>query len=120
MWISAAIWHLLILVFIQMQTLTGGIVTLFLCGVTQSLTMVCHTVLLLRTAQPRFRGRVLGVRMLAIYSLPLGLLIAGAMIERVGFRWTASLFAGTGLLLTVLSALKWRNDLLRSETSENA
>jgi MFS family permease len=120
MWISGAIWHLLILVFIQMQTLTGGIVTLFLCGVTQSLTMVCHTVLLLRTAQPRFRGRVLGVRMLAIYSLPLGLLIAGAMVERVGFRWTASLFAGAGLLLTVLSALKWRNDLLRSETSENA
>jgi predicted MFS family arabinose efflux permease len=120
MWISGAIWHLLILVFIQMQTLTGGIVTLFLCGVAQSLTMVCHTVLLLRTAQPRFRGRVLGVRMLAIYSLPLGLLIAGAMIERIGFRWTGSLFAGIGLLLTVLSAMKWRHDLLHSETSENA
>jgi MFS family permease len=111
---------MLILVFIQMQTLTGGIVMLLLCGVTQSLAMVCHTVLLLRIAGPRFRGRVLGVRMLAIYSLPLGLLIAGAMIEHIGWRWTASLFAGTGLVLTVLSALKWRNDLLQSETSENA
>jgi len=36
---------------------------------------------LLRSAGHRFRGRVLGVRMLAIYSLPLGLLTAGALIE---------------------------------------
>ena len=40
--------------------------------------MVSHTVMLLRTATARFRGRVIGVRMLAIYSLPLGLLTAGA------------------------------------------
>ncbi len=96
MFVAGVIWHILILIFIQMQSLTGGIVMLFLCGVTQSLTMVCHTVLLLRTASQRFRGRVLGVRMLAIYSLPLGLLIAGVLIERIGFRWTASLFACTG------------------------
>jgi MFS family permease len=120
MWVSGAIWHGLILVWIQMQTLQGGIAMLLLCGVTQSLTMVCHTVLLLRIAQPRFRGRVLGVRMLAIYSLPLGLLIAGVSIEHIGWRWTASLFAGSGLVLTTLSAWKWRHDLLQSETSENA
>jgi MFS family permease len=119
MWVSAAIWHMLILLFIQMHTLTGGIVMLFLTGVTQSLTMVCHTVLILRAAGPRFRGRVLGVRMLAIYSLPLGLLIAGALIERIGWRWTASLFAGTGLLLAILSAWKWRQALLQSEASES-
>jgi len=120
MWISGVIWHGLILIFIQMETLPGGIGTLLLCGVVQSLTMVCHTVLLLRIAGPRFRGRVLGVRMLAIYSLPLGLVIAGVSIEHIGWRWTASLFAGSGLLLTVLSALKWRHDLLHFETSENA
>ncbi len=111
MFISAVIWHLLILIFIQMQHLNGGLVTLFLCGVTQSLTMVCHTVILLRTTNQRFRGRVLGVRMLVIYSLPLGLLIAGALIERIGFRWTASLFACTGLLFTVIVGVKWRASL---------
>ena len=93
---------------------------LFLCGVTQSLTMVCHTVILLRTASQRFRGRVLGVRMLAIYSLPLGLLIAGALIERIGFRWTASLFAGTGLLFTDRDRREVAQDLSQAETAETA
>ena len=111
MLISGVIWHVLILVFIQMHTLYGGVITLFLCGITQSLTMVCHTVILLRTASQRFRGRVLGVRMLAIYSLPLGLLIAGALIERIGFRWTASLFASVGLLFTIVVGVKWRQYL---------
>jgi predicted MFS family arabinose efflux permease len=118
MFISAVVWHILILIFIQMQSLTGGIVMLCLCGVAQSLTMVCHTVILLRTATPRFRGRVLGVRMLAIYSLPLGLLIAGALIERIGFRWTASLFAGTGLLFTAVIGTKWLKNLSQAETAE--
>jgi predicted MFS family arabinose efflux permease len=120
MFVSGVVWHILILIFIQMQSLTGGIVMLFLCGVTQSLTMVCHTVLLLRTASQRFRGRVLGVRMLAIYSLPLGLLIAGALVERIGFRLTASLFAGTGLLFTIVIGMKWINSLSQSDTAENA
>ena len=111
MLISGVIWHGLILAFIQMHSVHGGVVMLFLCGVAQSLTMVCHTVILLRTASQRFRGRVLGVRMLAIYSLPLGLLIAGALIERIGFRWTASLFAGTGLLFTIIIGVKWRKYL---------
>jgi predicted MFS family arabinose efflux permease len=120
MFISAVVWHILILIFIQMQSLTGGIVMLCLCGVAQSLTMVCHTVILLRTATQRFRGRVLGVRMLAIYSLPLGLLIAGALIERIGFRWTASLFAGTGLLFTIVIGVKWLKNLSQAETAETA
>jgi Na+/melibiose symporter-like transporter len=118
MFMSGVIWHVLILAFIQMGALNGGVAMLFLCGVAQSLTMVCHTVILLRTASQRFRGRVLGVRMLAIYSLPLGLLIAGALIERIGFRWTASLFAGTGLLFTVIIGVKWRQYLWQAEAAE--
>ena len=60
----------------------------------------------------------MGVRMLAIYSLPLGLLVAGALIERIGFRWTASLYAGAGLLFTVLIGLKWLKNLSQAETAE--
>ena len=54
---------------------------LMLCGFAQSLTMVCHTVILLSASSQRYRGRIMGVRMLAIYSLPLGLLVAGVLIE---------------------------------------
>jgi hypothetical protein len=40
-------------------------------GLNQSLSMVALSILLLRTSsEERFRGRVMGVRMLAIYTLP--------------------------------------------------
>jgi hypothetical protein len=91
-----------------MQTLPGGITTLLVVGVFQSLTMVSLTVILVREAGQRFRGRVMGVRMMAIYSLPVGLLIAGTLIERIGFASTASLYAALGLICTIVIALRWR------------
>jgi hypothetical protein len=105
---SAVIWHALLLVFAQMQGLGGGIVTLLIAGVFQSLTMVSLTVILVREAGQRFRGRVMGVRMMAIYSLPVGLLVAGWLIERIGFAATATLYAAVGLAFTIIIALRWR------------
>jgi hypothetical protein len=119
MTVAAVIWHVLVLNFAQMQTVTGGIVALVLCGLAQSLTMVSHTVILLRASSPRYRGRVMGVRMLAIYSLPMGLLIAGALIGWIGFRATASLYAIFGLLMTVLIAARWRASLWQSRTVDD-
>ncbi len=71
---------------------------LLIAGVFQSLAMVSLTVILVREAGQRFRGRVMGVRMMAIYSLPVGLLVAGALIERIGFAATATLYAAFGLV----------------------
>jgi MFS family permease len=119
MFMASVAWHVLLLMFIQMDNLRGGVIMLFLCGTAQSLTMVSHTVILLRTASPRFRGRVLGVRMLAIYSLPIGLLIAGALIERIGFQVTASLYALMGLLFTLVIAMKWRHALAQPVPSHS-
>jgi MFS family permease len=114
--VAAVIWHGLVLVFAQMETLWSGIVMLVLCGFAQSLTMVCHTVILLSASTRRYRGRIMGVRMLAIYSLPLGLLAAGLLIGLIGFRATASLYAVVGLAFTVLIAVKWRASLWQSRT----
>jgi len=115
--VAAVIWHVLVLIFAQMTTLWAGIVMLMLCGFAQSLTMVCHTVILLSTSTQRYRGRIMGVRMLAIYSLPLGLLAAGLLIGWIGFRATASLYAVVGLIFTVLIAAKWRASLWQSRTT---
>jgi hypothetical protein len=109
--VSAVVWHMLLLAFAQMQTIRGGIALLLLAGIAQSLTMVSHTVILLRASGQRFRGRIMGVRMLAIYSLPLGLLAAGGLIGAIGFRVTASLYAVTGLVFSVLIAWRWRTQL---------
>jgi MFS family permease len=118
--VAAVVWHILVLAFAQMTTLESGIVMLILCGFAQSLTMVCHTVMLLSASDPRYRGRIMGVRMLAIYSLPLGLLIAGLLIGLIGYRATASLYAIVGLAFTVLIAIRWRASLWQSRTLAEA
>jgi MFS family permease len=112
--VAAVIWHILVLIFAQMTTLWAGIGMLVLCGFAQSLTMICHTVILLSASTPRYRGRIMGVRMLAIYSLPLGLLAAGLLIDWIGFRATASLYAVVGFAFTILIAVKWRASLWQS------
>ena len=117
--VSAVIWHALVLVFAQMTTMASGIVMLMLCGFFQSLTMVSHTVILLSTSSQRYRGRIMGVRMLAIYSLPLGLLAAGALIGLIGFRATASLYAIVGFTVTILIAIKWRAALWQAQPADS-
>jgi MFS family permease len=114
--VSAVIWHVLVLAFAQTSTMAAGVTLLMLCGFAQSLTMVCHTVILLSTSSRRYRGRIMGVRMLAIYSLPIGLLVAGVLIGAIGYRATASLYAVVGLAFTVLIAVQWRASLWQSRT----
>jgi MFS family permease len=111
--VSGVVWYSLLLVFAQMQSLTGGVVSLMLVGFVQSLCMVAHTVILLRDSEPHIRGRVMGVRMLAIYSLPLGLLAAGVLTTWIGFHATVSLYAVIGIVFTILIAVRWRDSLWR-------
>jgi hypothetical protein len=82
--------------------------------------MITLAVLLLRIASVRFRGRIMGVRMMAIYGMPVGLLIAGVMIDLIGFSATATLYAALGLLFTLVIAVRWRAELWRADTPANA
>ena len=81
--------------------------------------MVPMAVILLRTADPAFRGRVMGVRMLAVYGLPLGMLLSGPMIEHVGFAVTGSLFSLVGITFTLLIAAYWRDHLWHPQAVAN-
>lgn len=119
MLVAAVAWYVLLLIFAQMQGLPGGIVSLTLAGFAQSLSMVALTVILLRSSDPRLRGRIVGVRMLAIYSLPLGLLAAGALIEQIGFDMTITAYAAIGLAFTVLIAVRWRASLWRLQALDD-
>jgi predicted MFS family arabinose efflux permease len=113
MLLSTAIWYVLLIVFAHMQSMPAAIACLMMTGFAQSFSMIALAVILLRTAGERFRGRVMGVRMMAIYSLPIGLLVAGPMIEGVGFAPTATIYAAVGLLFTLFIAVRWRDDLWR-------
>ena len=116
----ALAWYGALLVFVNLQSPISGRMTLVVAGVAQSLSLVPMSVLLLTSAGERFRGRVMGVRMLAIYGVPLGLLAAGALIERLGFAVTASLYCLVGALLTLLIALHWRHALWPVDAPANA
>jgi hypothetical protein len=85
----------------------------------QSLSLVPMSVMLLTSAGERFRGRVMGVRMLAIYGVPIGLMVAGGLIEQIGFAAAASLYCLIGLALTLTIALYWRADLWPREAPAN-
>lgn len=111
--VATAVWYVLLILFAHMQSMPAAIACLMMAGVAQSFSMITLAVILLRSAGERFRGRVMGVRMMAIYSLPIGLLIAGPLIERLGFAATATLYALVGLVCTVFIAVRWREDLWR-------
>jgi predicted MFS family arabinose efflux permease len=113
-------WYAALLVFAQIQTLPSAMACLMLAGFSQSLTMISLAVILMRTASEHFRGRVMGVRMLAIYSLPLGLLAAGSLIDEIGFAVTATLYAASGLALMLAIVLHWRADLWHAHAPANA
>jgi len=119
MLLFAAAWYAALLVFVQMQSPLSGRMVLVIAGFSQALSLVPMSVMLLHSAGERFRGRVMGVRMLAIYGVPIGLLAAGALIERLGFAATASLYCAVGIGLTGLIALRWRTDLLPADAPAN-
>ncbi len=116
----AIVWFALNLAFSWITSPALGKALLVLNGFAQSFCMVPMAVILLRTADPAYRGRVMGVRMLAVYGLPLGLLLSGPLIERFGFSLTASLFSVVGIVFTTLIAALWREHLWRRDSPANA
>ena len=109
--VCAFLWFSLNFGFSWIGTPRLGEAMLFVTGFVQSFCMVPMAVILLRTANPAFRGRVMGVRMLAVYGLPLGLLLSGPLIERMGFALTGSLYSLIGIAFTLLIAGLWRQHL---------
>jgi MFS family permease len=114
------VWYMMLLAFVHVPGITSGRIALVLAGFAQSLCMVPMAVMLLHGAGARLRGRVMGVRMLAIYGLPLGLLAAGSLIERFGFAATASAYCLVGLVLTGVIATRWHAVLWPVDAPANA
>ena len=112
--VASSLWFLMLLVFAQMPSPGWAMVFLVMAGLMQSFSIVSLQITLLREAGERLRGRVMGVRMMAIYSLPLGLLAAGPLINLMSYRGMATLYAVTGLIFTLIIALRWRAAMWRA------
>jgi MFS family permease len=104
-------WYAMLLAFVEIRTMPVAMACLVLAGIAQSMSMISAAVMLMRNASAHLRGRVMGVRMMVIYGLPLGLLAAGSLIDLIGYSATGTLYAAAGLVAMLAIALHWRADL---------
>jgi MFS family permease len=113
MLINMLLWYSLLLVFGQLQTQATGMLVLLMIGIVQGSAMVSMSITLLSTVTARFRGRVMGVRTLAIYGLPLGLMAAGALVDLIGYSATVTTYSVVGLFCTAMIGIRWRGSIWR-------
>ena len=111
MLVSAVLWFVFNFAFSWIESPLWGEAVLFVAGIIQSFCMIPMAVLLLRSADPAFRGLVMGVRMLAVYGMGIGLLLSGPLVEHAGFVATGSLYSVLGIVFTLLIAFHWRAHL---------
>ena len=120
MLIGSAAWFVAILVFGQTTTLAAGLAFVFLAGLMQSYSLTPLAAVMLRSSEEEMRGRVMGMRILAVWGLPLGLLASGPIIAWLGFAATSVLYAGLGLALTIAIGWRWQAAIWHRTAPANA
>jgi Na+/melibiose symporter-like transporter len=116
---ACACWYVALFLFSRMTHPGSGLPLLMLAGFALSMGQVPMAAMLLRTSDPLLRGRVMGIRMLMIYSNVPGLLAAGWLVARHGYAATAALYCAVGIAFTLLIALRWRGELWRRDAPAN-
>lgn len=117
---TGAAWFVAILLFGQTRSMGVGLVLLFAAGFIQSFCLTPLAAVMLRASSEEMRGRVMGIRMLAIWGLPLGLLIAGPVIARFGYSATTLIYAGLGLAATIAIGYRWHRALWHRSAAANS
>ena len=112
-------WYLMLLLFSQLDDPVLGLGALVLAGCAQSLSQVPMAAMLLRSADEQYRGRVMGIRMLAIYGNLPGLLLSGPLISHFGYPVTAALYCLLGIGFTIALTALWRAQLWRIDAAGN-
>ena len=107
-------WHVAIFSIAFSTYFYVSVSIVLLAGIFQSFSMVIMAMLILRYTSEDMRSRVLGVRQLAVYGLPLGLVISGFVSEN--FDVVAALIgnAVVGLILLAFVLITWPRPLLHN------
>jgi len=117
---SGAAWFTAVVLFGQIPFISVGLLLLFLSGLVQSFCMTPLAAVMLRASSEEMRGRVMGIRMLAIWGLPLGLLAAGPIIAGIGYGATTLIYGGIGLAATLVIGYRLRSALWHHSAAANA
>ena len=118
--LAGVVWFAVDVLFAFSTHLGVGMALLWVAGLAQSLSMTPLAAVMLRVTEPAYRGRVMGMRMLAIWGLPLGLLLSGPLIDRWGYAAMAGAYSALGLLLTGAMAVYWRAHIWDPKAPANA
>ena len=101
-------WHASILALALIAWFGPATGILALAGLAQSFTMVTMSMLLLSVTSPEIRGRVMGLRSLAVYGLPLGLLASGFLAEILGASLALVVNGLVGIVFGIIIAVAIR------------
>jgi MFS family permease len=118
--VGSLLWHALMLFLAFAPPLWLFVLILMLWGFSGGATFVGMVVGLLRAAPAETRGRVMGIRSLGIYGLPLGLLLGGWISEDIGSAAMIGTLGAIGLTATVFAAIKWPALVRKSTRSMQA
>jgi MFS family permease len=119
MLVTAGLWFACLLWFGFLTELLTGMFVLLCVGFVQSLSMTPLAAVMLRGTEPAFRGRVMGMRMLAIWGLPAGLLVAGPLIDWIGYQGVVWVYNSLGIALTICIGWRWRGALWDKASPSN-
>jgi predicted MFS family arabinose efflux permease len=119
MLVFSAVWYALLLGFAHWPHVGSSLLLLALAGWAQSVSQIPMATMLLRGSDEKFRGRVMGIRMLCIYGNIPGLLAAGPLVTAMGYPATVTLYCTLGTLCTLLVALRWRTVLWQRDAPAN-
>jgi predicted MFS family arabinose efflux permease len=117
---STAVWFLATLLFGLTRSLPLGVAFLFVAGFAQSFSLIPVSVVMLRASSEAMRGRVMGMRVLAVWGLPLGVLAAGPIIVGFGYTACAILYSFIGVAATLMIGYRLRQALWRPSAAANA
>ena len=117
--IFSAGWLLSLMCFVNTTHPAMGIPFLLLAGLSQGLSQISMATMLIRNCDEKFRGRIMGIRMLAIYGNIPGLLLAGWLIQRIDYPLTGTLYGATALILIVALTARWRTQLWLRDAAAN-
>ena len=97
--LSVIAWHATMLAFSASHAFYVSLSILLLTGMAFSSTQVLMLTVILRTTLPEFRGRILGLRSMAIYAYTFGSLNSGAIAGAWGAPLAASINGAIGIVL---------------------
>ena len=103
--IAVVVWHVMMILFSMVDVFEVWLLILMVAGFAWATTLIKIQSLLLGESDPSYRGRIQGLRTLAIYPHALGSLFSGWMASEIGVASAVAINGTIGIFLIGCVAL---------------